>query len=146
MIFKAKIDKYYIKFIAIMILVLALAILFPLFFEGGDDVIVIIVLLTIFIVTVFFVLWSTFSIKYEFTNDHLFIKGGPYRSKIPYEKMKKIAYTNEILIGYRVMSSKEGVELFYTTALLGSVKISPLEQDAFIDELVKRCPTIEVKI
>lgn len=143
--FKAKVDKYYVNLIAIIIAILALSLLFPLFFEESNSLPVIIILGSVFIVSVLLILWSSFTISYTFNEDHLFVKGGLFQSKIPYKRVTKVAWTNEIFWGYRMMSAKEGIEIFYKASFFGSVKISPREQDAFIEELVKRCPHMEVQ-
>ena len=86
------------------------------------------------------ILWSSFSIKYVFHQDYLFVKGGPFRSRIPYENITKVSPTSSIFVGYRLLSSRDAIEIFYKTSLMGSVKISPEDQKAFIAELKKRCP------
>ncbi|UOQ50583.1 PH domain-containing protein [Gracilibacillus caseinilyticus] len=91
-----------------------------------------------------FILWCAFSVKYVFYQEYLFIKGGPFKSRISYEKITKVSPAKDIFTGYRVLSSRDGIEIFYITAVLGSVKISPEEKKEFITELTKRCPSVQV--
>ncbi len=58
--------------------------------------------------------------------------------------MTRISTTNDIFTGYRLLSSKNGIEIFYKSASLGSVKISPKDVELFISELKQRCPTIQI--
>ncbi|KYD25219.1 hypothetical protein B4110_3001 [Parageobacillus toebii] len=39
-----------------------------------------------------------------------------------------------------MLSSASGIEIFYKSGILGSVKISPKEKELFLSELKKRCP------
>jgi hypothetical protein len=70
------------------------------------------------------------------------VKGGPFKSRIPYEEITKVSPTREIFTGYRILSSRDAIEIFYKTAFMGSVKISPKEQKRFMIELEKHCPHI----
>lgn len=144
MIFKAKVDMFYLSFLVIIALIIALAIFFPLFLTQEVDLTVIIILSSIYIATILFLLWSTFSIKYVFEQDYLFVKGGFLRSQIRYEEITKVTPTRDIYTGYRMMAAKEGIEIFYKTGLFGSVKVAPVDKQAFVEELVKQCPEIEV--
>ena len=47
-------------------------------------------------------------------------------------------------MGYIILSSRDGIEIFDKTSMLGSIKISPQDQKAFIAELKKRCPNLEI--
>lgn len=144
MVFKAKVDAFYLKFLVIIALIIALATFFPFLFDEKLDSLVIIILTFIYIVIILFLLWSTFSIQYVFEKEHLFVKGGMLKSQIGYGEITKVAPTKDIYTGYRMMAAKEGIEIFYKTGLFGSVKVAPVEKEAFVEELEKRCPEIEV--
>ncbi|MED4452425.1 PH domain-containing protein [Metabacillus fastidiosus] len=104
-----------------------------------------IVVFSILFITVGLIIWTTFFICYIFYDRYLFVKAGPFRSKIMYEDITKVKKTNDIFTGYRLLSSKEAIEIFYKTGKFGSVKISPREKQNFINELKKRCPHIEIE-
>ena len=89
-----------------------------------------------------FILWTGFSVKYVFYQDYLLIKGGPFRSRIPYENITKVSPTTAIFTGHRISSSRDGLEIFNKTTFLGSIKISPKNKEEFIAELKKRCQRI----
>ena len=76
MVFRSKVDMYFMNFVLIVILIIALAMFFPSYFEGGNVLIV----TFIFLIFVSFLLWNVFSIKYVFYQDHLLVKGGMFRS------------------------------------------------------------------
>ncbi|MDI2587375.1 PH domain-containing protein [Psychrobacillus sp. NEAU-3TGS] len=91
-----------------------------------------------------FIVWISIDIEYTFTENYLFVRGGPFRSKIPYEDITKVNPTANILVGYRVLSSKDALEIHYKKALLGSVIISPKRQEAFLQVLVEKAPHIHL--
>src|SRR5699024_12539311 len=96
------------------------------------------------LIVISFILWTAFSVKYVFYQDYLFVKGGPFRSRIPYENITKVSLTTAIFTGYRILSSRDGIELFYKTAVLGSVKISLIYEREFSSELNKRFTNIQI--
>jgi hypothetical protein len=144
MMFRSKIDGVFITCLSIAILIIAAVTLLPPLLDKEASITVVMIMVAIFLISVSFLLWTTFSIKYIFYEDYLFVKGGPFRSKIAYPSITKMTPMNDLFTGYRILSSKEGLELFYQSATLGSVKISPKNRDEFISELKKRCPNIEI--
>ncbi|AOV06855.1 PH domain-containing protein [Sporosarcina ureilytica] len=144
MTFRSKVDNFFMLFMVIVGLIIGAVTLLPLYFAGGD-LPTVLTLISTFLFTIGLILWCTFNVKYVFYEDFLFVQGGPFRSRIPYNKIIKIAPTTEILTGYRILTSRDAIEIFYKFSLLGSVKISPEDQIGFIAELKKRCPNIYKK-
>ncbi|ANB58428.1 bacterial PH domain protein [Anoxybacillus sp. B7M1] len=144
MTFRSKIDAYFITFIVIAILFIGIVTIAPLIIDKEITTSTIVIMLSIFLFSVGFLLWSIFSIKYIFYEDYLLVKGGPFKSKIAYQEITKIAPTKDIFTGYRLLTSKNGIEIFYKSATLGSVKISPEETERFMSEIRKRCPHIQI--
>ena len=144
MTFSSKTDAFFVTFISIAVLIIAAVTIWPLFLDGGDELSVVITLAATFILSAGLILWCSFGVKYVFHEDHLFVKGGPFRSRIPYNSITKVAPTSSIFVGYRILSSKDALEIFYPTAILGSVKISPKDKERFLKELEKRCPGLKI--
>lgn len=144
--FRSKIDKYFIVTISIACLVILAVFIIPLSLDNDKTTTDIIIVLALCTLSVGFILWTSFSIKYVFYPDHLLVKGGLFNSRIPYDNITRISPLKEIFTGYRLLSSKEGIELFYTSAALGSVKISPKDSEAFITEIKRHCPTVLIEI
>ncbi|WP_332650497.1 PH domain-containing protein [Lysinibacillus sp. 54212] len=142
MIFRSKVDNFFVAIISILILLIGLGTLLPLFIDKNTDLIDVIVMSGLFIFLEGIVVWTSFSIQYVFYDDFLFVRGGPFRSKIPYQKITMVSQTNDIFTGYRILSSKQGLEIFNSSTIFGSVKISPKNKKEFIDELKKRCPNV----
>ncbi|AUD14442.1 MULTISPECIES: PH domain-containing protein [unclassified Planococcus (in: firmicutes)] len=143
MTFHSKIDSFFIRFILAAILFIAAISFIPLLFEGAPFSAFVIVTAT-FLVTTALILWITFAIRYVFLENHLLVKAGPFRSRIPYDSILKVAPTRDIFTGYRLLSSRDALELINNKTMLGTVKISPEDQSAFIAELKKRCPDLKI--
>jgi hypothetical protein len=143
--FRSKVDRFFIFTITITVFVILAVFIIPLSLDNGRTFIDIIVVLSLCVFLIGFILWSTFSIKYVFYQNHLFVKGGLFRSRIPYEEITRISTTKEIFTGYRLLSSKDGIEIFYKSASLGSVKISPKDIELFISEIKRRCPSVQLE-
>lgn len=145
MVFRSNVDRYFRNFILIVVLIIAASTFWPLFLEGGSDVSIILLWTSIFIIVIGFLLWTTFSIQYIFYQDYLFLQGGPFRSRIPYEDITKVSPTTAIFTGYRILSSRNGIEIFYKNSAMGSVKISPKDKKGFTSELKRRCVNTQIQ-
>ncbi|MCF6136571.1 PH domain-containing protein [Pseudalkalibacillus berkeleyi] len=143
--FKTKYDKTFRVIISITFIIILVSFLLPLFFESGRKPYNTLIVLSLFILTVGLLLWTLISIQYVFRENHLFVKAGPIRSRIAYEDITKVSPTRQILSGYRLLTSMDAIEIHYHSGLLGSVKVSPREQDRFISELKKRSPHMKVE-
>lgn len=146
MTFQAKRDRFFMTMIGgVLLLIFAVTagpIVYELFFANTIDWAMIVVLLLTMILTCGFILWLIFDMEYTFQEEHLLVRGGPFRSKIPYEEITKMNDSTQIFVGYRVLSSKDALEIHYKRAFLGSVIISPAEKETFKKELLKRAPNM----
>lgn len=146
MTFKAKRDRFFIITISVTLLIIIAVTIGPivyiLFFEQETNWTAIIILFTTMISTSGFILWVCIDIEYTMYNNFLLVRGGIFRSKIPYDEITKINESSNIFVGYRILSSKDALEIHYKQALLGSVIISPKQKQLFIEELQKRCPLL----
>lgn len=145
--FKSKRDQTFLKMIMLAIAIVALVtiapIIYELFFSDERDMLAVFVTTIIFLLCVGFLVWISFDIEYTFSENYLFVRGGPIRSKIPYEEITKVNRTSNIHSGFRVLSSKDALEIHYKKALLGSVLISPERQEAFLQVLLEKAPHIQ---
>lgn len=144
MVFYSKRDTSFVTLIIVAIMVIAVVTILPMFLEDSNDLVIILTLLGTFFLSSGFILWASLTIKYVFYSDYLYIKGGPFRSKIPYDEITRVRSTSNMLIGYRILSSADGIEIFYKKALFGSVKISPEKKETFIKILQNKCPDLNV--
>ena len=143
MVFRSKIDIFYVSIILIVIFIIGLVSFSPLFLDNVPFL-AIIIITSIFLFSTIFILWTNFLVKYVFYDEYLFIKGGPFRSRIPYESITRVSPTNAIFYGHRILSSRDAIEIFNKTTFSGSIKISPLYKQEFITEIKKRCPNVQI--
>lgn len=144
MVFRAKVDGIYISFISIVVIVIGIVLFFPLFIEDVP-LLAVFILTSIFLIVIGFMIWTSFSIQYIFHEDHLLIKGGPFRSRIPFGKITKVSPTTATFTGHSMASARDALEIFNQTTFMGSIKISPEDKIGFLDELVKRCPNMQIE-
>lgn len=147
MTFKSKRDKVFTGVMLVAMMIIAVVTLVPIIaiVLSADETewAAITLLLATLIFSCGLILWVWLDIEYTFYDDYLFVKGGIFRSKIPYDEIIKINESSNILVGYRILASKDALEIHYKYALLGSVIISPKPKAAFIAELQKRCPQLK---
>lgn len=150
MVFRSKVDAFFVNFMLIVVIIIALATFFPFFIEevrNDSETLIpaVIILASLFLIVTSFLLWTSFSVKYIFDPEHLLIKGGPFRSRIPYENITKVSPTTAIFTGHRILSSRDAIEISNKTTWMGSIKISPRTKKEFINELKKRCPNLQIQ-
>lgn len=142
MTFRSKVDRVFVISIGIAILIIAASCFFPYFIEDEVPVQAGIILTATFLLCTGFVVWISTDILYVLNEDHLFVKAGPIRRRIPYGEITKVTPNHDIFTGFRLLSSSDGLEVSYKSALMGGVKISPEDKERFVTELKKRCPNI----
>lgn len=145
MTFRSKIDRFYIIFHSITLLVIAITCFFPYFIEEDVPAMASVILISMFVLCAGFLLWMLFDIRYRIEPDCLFVKAGPLKKRIPYEEISRVSPTRDVFTGTRMLSSRDAVEVFYRSAFAGSVKISPHEKERFLEELKNHVPESKFK-
>ena len=143
MTFKSKRDLPVFLLLVASIIVIAIALLTPVVLHiirtDAIDWILVILLIIGFAIVSGILIWNYFDIYYEFRDDYLIVKNGIFKSKIPYNTIKKVKATKRMFTGYRANSSRDALEIEYSYGM-GSVVISPEHKDKFIAELMNRSP------
>lgn len=142
--FRSKFDPFFVVIFSVIMVFITAVFFVPLglelnsgrTFSTGEWSII----LSLYLPSVGLMLWTFFGIKYVIHDDHLYVQGGPIRSRIRYSDITKVTSSMDLYAGLKLVTSKKGIEIHYRTALLGSVKISPNELELFLAELKKRCP------
>ncbi|QUG40001.1 PH domain-containing protein [Psychrobacillus sp. INOP01] len=146
MTFRSKIDRTFIVIMSVALVIVALATLWPvayeLFFTNSPEYPAIWIMTSLFLLCTGFLIWISLDIHYTFYDDYLYVKGGPFRSKIKYKDMTKVNKSSNILAGYRILSSKDALEIHYNHSLMGSIIISPDNQEQFLNVLLEKAPHI----
>lgn len=147
MVFKSRRDRKFTVFMGSTIFLIILLILAPLLVDilDGNEKISFddwLPPLILSVVIISFMVWTICDISYVFHEEFIKIKGGPLRTKILYQDISKISRTKNVWEGLRILSAWNGLEIHYKTGLLGSIKISPENEERFIEELKKRAPQL----
>ncbi|MFJ7730798.1 PH domain-containing protein [Lysinibacillus sp. NPDC097231] len=143
MVFRSKGNVFLLTLIFLAVFTIGILVLLPIYKVASSSIII--SSFAIFIITLGFIVWYGTSIRYVFCEDYLLIKGGPFKSKIPYQTITKVSTTTDGFTGYRISSSDKGLELSLKSATLGSIKILPKDKMEFITELRKRCPNTQIQ-
>ncbi|AWC31637.1 PH domain-containing protein [Bacillus cytotoxicus] len=122
-----------------------LLLVLPLFLDSTLTSVDFIILFSLILLVNFFLLWIMFDIQYEFREETLYARCGPFRCNIPYTHITKANKTNDMMIGFRLAAALEGIEIHYDSKrkFFCSVKLSPQNEEAFIAQLQKKCPKLQ---
>ena len=146
--YKSTKDKFFITTMLIILLIILAVFLVPYSLDIYYNIVIspfeTIFMTALLGIMIGIILWIMMAIRYEFLDNYLFIQAGPFRSKVFYKDISKVESTYfsvmDALAGYQLMMSRDGVEIHYKTALLGSIRISPERKKEFLVELEKRAP------
>ena len=73
----------------------------------------------------------------------MLVKTGPFKKRVQYIEITSIRPTKDIFTGYRILSSMDAIAISYRSGLMGEIKISPKDKDAFLSELRARVPAMK---
>lgn len=140
MTFKSKIDLSFSIMMFISIVAVAAAGFFPFFLDNPVPLSAAVIIFVIIIPIILLLILMTFNTRYTFHDDYLHAKSVIFGSKIPYRDIFKVHPTSNFISGYRMMTSKDGIEIHSRSIAFGSLRISPENKSLFIEELKKRAP------
>ncbi|MFS0749316.1 PH domain-containing protein [Oceanobacillus sp. 1P07AA] len=143
--FKSEVDGGYKLFLCIATLILFVACIFPLIILPFNWIILII-LVSVFVLSTLLILLPYFNLYYFFCSDHLFVKSGLFRFHIQYNQITKVEATSNFLIGTRAMMATKGIVIYYSGGIMGELKISPANQDTFLEILQERAPQAYINV
>ena len=139
MTFLPKFDRSFKDYMMTVMLFCAACFFIP-FVILSFDLTLFLFMATLYIVVIGVFLWTVFSTRYRFHQNYLYLTGGPIRFKIPYKQITHITRTFEIRAGFHLMTSKHGLIIHYQSTRLREFKISPDQQQVFLEELVRHAP------
>lgn len=86
--------------------------------------------------------WVWFATFYTIKEDRLHFRQGPFFGSFPITKIRKIEPTRYLAVGMRPALDFGGFLVHYNK--YDKIYISPVQQQAFVEALLKRNPAIEV--
>lgn len=108
--------------------------LYAMFYESPSFWEVIFLLLSCVLLPLF-ILWGCLTTYYLFSDNHLIIRYGPFKKRIPLDRITSVKKTSNPLSSPAL--SLKRLEISYNT--YDMVLISPQDRDEFIKVLSKRC-------
>ena len=135
----AKGKVYTAGFIGLFVLMLAGIVMALLVITGVTKI----VLLVFYLLVIALECAVFFGTYYEFGDEKLLCRCGPFREEIPYQKIKTATKCKGYV--FSMALSELRIELKYGPSnITGAVFISPEKEDEFLEKLVERNPAIEV--
>ena len=145
MTFLPKFDRSFKDYMITVMLFCAACFFIP-FVISSFDLTLLSFMAMLYVVVVGIFIWTLYSTRYQFRQNYLYLKGGPIRIKIPYKQISHVTRTFEIRAGFHLMTSKDGLNIYFQSAIFKEFKISPAQQQDFLQELVRRAPQIQLDI
>lgn len=148
MVFHSRKDAAYLSVMAVIILIIFSGVLLPVLLGSVASVGEKTVRIFLFSLSLGFLLWFIYSMKYTFHEKHLLVRGAFIRSRIPYENITSVSSLSgflQTMSGFQMLTARSGLEISYDKGNIGGVKISPQNEEEFLVELQKRCPNMKVK-
>lgn len=88
-------------------------------------------------------LWITLSTYYEFREEYLYCRCGLFFEKIPYEKIKSAKLCRNFLSSMALSSKRIEIRQHGRGYITGTTMISPVNREAFLQELLARCANLQ---
>jgi uncharacterized membrane protein YobD (UPF0266 family) len=90
----------------------------------------------------FLLFWIYFGTYYEFREDYLLCKSGPFFEKIAYEKIKSVKLSQNMLSSMALSTKRIEIRQHDKGYIMGTTFISPINREEFLNELVSRCKNL----
>ena len=91
---------------------------------------------------IIFLLWIYFGTYYEFRDEYLYCRSGPFVEKIVYDKIKSVKLSKKILSSMALSTKRIGIWQHGKGYIRGTTYISPVNREEFMLELIRRCKNI----
>lgn len=109
------------------------------FFPTEDKLLGILILAPI----ILFLFWLYLGTWYELREDHLYARSGPFREKIPYDRIRRVERVRNSFSSMALSRDRIGIWQQGKGFFTGTTFISPVNPDAFFGELKTRCRNLE---
>ena len=90
-----------------------------------------------------FLLWTILGTYYEFRDEYLFCRSGPFFERIPYDKIKSARLTRNLLSSMALSSLRIEIRQHGKGYFTGTTMISPVNREEFLRELLRRCRNLD---
>lgn len=90
-----------------------------------------------------FLLWLVFDTWYQLRDDHLYCVSGPFREKIPYDKIKSVKLCENMLSSMALSRKRIEIRQHKKNYIMGTTMISPVNREDFYVQLKRKCINLE---
>ena len=90
-----------------------------------------------------FMLWIYFGTYYEFREEYLYCRSGPFAEKIAYGKIKSVKFSQNLLSSMALSRKRIEIRQHGKGYITGTTYISPVSREEFMIELISRCKNTE---
>lgn len=90
-----------------------------------------------------FLMWIYFGTYYEFREEYLYCRSGPYVEKIRYEDVKSVRLCKNFCSSLALSRSRIEIRQRKKGYITGTTFISPVNRKRFLAELITRCENLE---
>ena len=90
-----------------------------------------------------FMLWIYFGTYYEFREEYLYCRSGPFAEKIAYGKIKSVKFSQNLLSSMALSRKRIEIRPHGKGYIRGTTYISPVNREAFMMELTSHCRNTE---
>ena len=125
---------------ALCAIIVALAVLYCIFFDGFFKYIVALMCIAVAALLI----WVRVDTYYVLREKSLLLKSGPFRDVIPYDEIKTADKTR----GWNFIMALDFNRLQINAGLnpeKGKIVLSPENEDEFLAELAKHCPELKIR-
>lgn len=84
-------------------------------------------------------LWIYFGTHYEFKDEYLYCKSGPFTEKIRYDSIKSVKLCENFMSSMALSRERIEIKQHKKNYITGTTYISPVEREDFLSELKHRC-------
>lgn len=90
-----------------------------------------------------FLLWIYLGTYYEFRDDYLYCKSGPFAESIPYSQIRSARLCQSMLSSMALSSKRIEIRQHRKGYMMGTTMISPMNREEFLEKLLTRCNNIQ---
>jgi len=84
-------------------------------------------------------LWIYFGTFYEFKDEYLYCKSGPFTEKIHYDSIKSLKLCENLMSSMALSRQRIEIKQHKKNYITGTTYISPVNREDFLVELKRRC-------
>ncbi|KAF0225811.1 MAG: hypothetical protein FD133_770 [Erysipelotrichaceae bacterium] len=89
-------------------------------------------------------LWIYFKTYYEFRDEVLYCKSGPFYEKIRYDSIKSIKLCENFMSSMALSRQRIEIKQHKKNYIVGTTYISPIDREDFLYELKRRCHHLDI--